>query len=132
MSGMTTTAAAYRLVRIDRGSGQCDHCGRNLGRLCVITDGTREMTVGQRCCIELTGWTPDAARLRQQAREDAARAKFGGLYDSAMDGFRAAPNRAASTLYWFAATLMLEGHDASYYHDEWLTVEQIIERAAAQ
>lgn len=133
---MTTTAAptthTYRLVAINRGTGACDHCGRHLRNLCTITDGTRELIVGKRCCIELTGWTPDAARLRRQQREDAARARFGDLYDRADAIFRSATGQRQSTLAFAAMNHMLEGNAEGYLTgDRWITIADLVDQAEA-
>lgn len=115
----TTSTAAYRLVSISRGAGQCEHCGRNLRKLCTISDGSREMTVGQACCKELTGWTPDAARLRRQEREEAARTQFGATWDAA----------EALAYPWrgIAKDYMLNGVEEGYLgSDNWITIGQFV------
>lgn len=122
LSRMTTT---YRLTAISTGSGTCDHCGRRLRKLCTITNGADVMTVGQACCKELTGWTPDAARLRQQQREDAAADRYADLWA------RATAARATS-MGRFARDLMLEGAEWTYWRDEKHTVAQIVALAEAE
>lgn len=69
---------AWYLVAMPDGSGQCDHCGRNLKHLYrVVNPASEELTVGRGCVKRLTGWTlatAEAKRLLWLAERDARRA----------------------------------------------------------
>jgi hypothetical protein len=74
-----TQATYAALTGITLGSGQCDRCGRELGRVFGVRwpDGT-EQTLGRRCAAKATGWAAgaverEAARLRRLAERDERR-----------------------------------------------------------
>jgi hypothetical protein len=71
---------AATLTGITHDAGQCDRCGRELGRIFGVRwpDGT-EQSLGRRCAAKATGWAAgaverEAARLRWLADRDARRA----------------------------------------------------------
>lgn len=70
-SSMTAALApigdtAWFLVGMPDGSGQCDHCGRNLKHLYrVVNPDGAELTVGRGCVKRITGWTSSYAQAKQ-------------------------------------------------------------------
>lgn len=81
---MTTTGEHATLTGITQDAGQCDRCGRELGRVFEVRwpDG-REESLGRRCAAKATNYPAtrverEAARVRWVAERDARRAAHRG------------------------------------------------------
>lgn len=63
--------ATYTLTGVTKGSGTCDHCGRNLKSIFEIRNGAtgETMFVGRACCKKLTGWTPQMSQALSMLRQ---------------------------------------------------------------
>ncbi len=57
----------WHLAGICKGSGECDHCGRELKNLYSLRNAAtgKEMIVGRGCCVKVTGWTLTAAEAQR-------------------------------------------------------------------
>lgn len=68
-----TTTTAPKLTGIHLTDGECDSCGRNLGKVFEVRhpDGTTA-TYGRRCAAKVTGWKPN--RIEAEANAAARRA----------------------------------------------------------
>jgi hypothetical protein len=72
---MTTSApTSPTLTGVFSETGECDRCGRELGRVFQVRlpDGSIE-TYGRKCAAHVTGWTVTDAKLRQAQRMEERR-----------------------------------------------------------
>lgn len=125
---MDTTYAT--LTGITATSGQCDRCGRELGRIFGVRwpDGS-EQNLGRRCAAKATGWAAgaverEAARLRRLAERDARRAAHRAELVAAGHGERLAwleahagivPNIGVANAAACVLADVLDGHDRMLY-----------------
>lgn len=106
-----TTAAAYRLTGITTGTGNCDHCNRELTqRVFTVAHKTTGETLdlGRRCAAKATGYAANAverqaaiaARIAEVNRRcDIIAAAFPDLAIEAQD-----PHSTAYYIFYTAAT----------------------------